>query len=127
MKKVFISVPMKGRTKENIEKSIEKMKTIASTLLDEEVEFINTIVEEKPPYNTSKEAIWYLGKSIEILSQCDVLVCLNDIYDFSGCIIEEKVALEYNMQVIELQLEYICPDILEIRRKRYEGDKAMSL
>lgn len=122
MKKVFISVPMKDRTKENIEKSIKKMKIIAVTYLEEEVEFVNTIVEEKPPYNNSNEAIWYLGKSIEILSQCDVLVTLNNCYNFKGCRIEKDIAIYYGLNIIELNFNLICPDVI----KQYECKKKIN-
>ena len=55
MIKVFISVPMKGRKKEDIDYSIRKMKRIARAYLTENdieadnIDFINTIVSENPP------------------------------------------------------------------------------
>ena len=101
MSKVFISCPMKDRTKEEIEKTIQDMKNEAKKVLGD-VEFINTIVEEKPPYNTNNEAIWYLGKSIQILSQCEALVCLKNIDKYNGCFIEKEVAKRYNLKIIEL-------------------------
>ena len=98
MKKVFLSVPMKNRTKENIEKSLEKMRVIARIALEnEEIEFINTVVEEKPPYTTANEAVWYLGKSIELLSQADVLVCVDAPYWLRahGCENEKRIFQDY--------------------------------
>lgn len=113
MKKVFISVPMRGRKKEDIEKSISKMKKIALAMLpeDEEYEFINTEVKEVPPYNTHNEAVWYLGKSIELLSQCDILVCVDDIYNYPGCYTERDVARRYGIKVLCLDSNIVCPDI----------------
>ena len=114
MKKVFISVPMKGRTKENIEKSIEKMKKVATAYLDEELEFVNTIVQDKPPYETNKEhtAVWYLGKSLEILSQCDIFLGVYDTFPkYKGCYIENKVADTYGIKRVMLEFDYICPDL----------------
>lgn len=121
MKKVFLSVPMKDRTKENIEKSIEKMKAVTRGYLGEEVEFINTIVQDKPPYDTNKEAVWYLGKSIELLSQADVFVYLDRTYDYNGCVIECEIAERYGMQCIVLARDLIAPDILEIEREKMMG------
>lgn len=103
MKKVFISVPMKDKTKEEIERTISNMKYKATIELGNDAEFINTIVEDKPPYNTNNEAVWYLGKSIELLSQCDALVCLKEIENkYNGCIIEKEIAKRYGLQIIEL-------------------------
>ena len=112
MKKVFISVPMRGRTKENIEYSIKKMKDIARTIIeDEDIEFINTIVEEKPPYTTQKEAVWYLGKAIELLSQVDVLVApQTDYHHYApGCFIEKEVASRYGITRILIPEDWVYP------------------
>lgn len=102
MKKAFISVPMKGKTKEEIENTINIMKNKAIEEAGNDIEFINTIVQDKPPYNTNNEAIWYLGKSIELLSQCEILVCLKDIDNYNGCFIEKEIAKRYGLQIIEL-------------------------
>lgn len=104
MNKAFISVPMKNRTKEQIELTIEKMKSVAKDTLKCDVEFINTMVQDKLPYETNNQAIWYLGKSLELLSQCDTLVCLKDVNDFNGCFIEKEVAKRYGLTIIELDV-----------------------
>ena len=119
MKKVFLSIPMKGRTKENIDKSIEKMKAVVTGYLGNDIEFINTIVQDKPSYNTNKEAIWYLGKSVELLSQADVFVCLCNTYEYSGCDIERNIAERYCIQRIVLERDLIAPDILEIEQEKW--------
>ena len=104
MKKVFISCPMKNRTKEQIENTIARMKAKAKEIYND-VEFINTIVQDKPPYETNNQSIWYLGKSIELLAQCEMLVCLKDVDNYNGCFIEKEIAKRYSLQVIELEIE----------------------
>lgn len=111
MKTVFISCPMRGRTKEDIDKSFEKISKAAKALLGEDIKFIHTIVEEKAPYDTQKEAIWYLGGAIQILSKADVFVCVSKTYDFPGCAIEHDVAHRYGLEILVLPIEHICPDI----------------
>lgn len=118
MKKVFISMPMKGRTKENIDDSIRRMKNVITAILDEEVEFINTIVEEEPPYLKDKDhtSVWYLGKSIQILSQADYLATpkvSSCLCTYTGCFIEHQVAELYGIKIIDVPYEFICPDIWE--------------
>lgn len=120
MKKVFISVPMKDRTKENIEKSIEKIKEYGKLVIDDEVEFINTIVEEKPPYKNNNQAVWYLGKSIEILSQCDAILVPEDTWNFNGCDIEKSICYKYGIEVIEYKLQHFCKDLYESSKKLCE-------
>ena len=113
MKKVFISVPMKDRTKENIEKSIEKIKEFGKLVIDDEVEFVNTIVEEKPPYTNNNQAVWYLGKSIEILSQCDIILSPDETWNFNGCDIEKTICYKYGIEIIEYKLQLFCKDLYE--------------
>ena len=103
MKKAFISVPMKNRHKEEIERDIAHMKAITLIRTLDEVEFINTIVEDKPPYETNNEAIWYLGKSIELLSQCDILVCKKNVDKYNGCFIEKEIAKRYGLEIVEVE------------------------
>ena len=103
MKVAFISVPMKNRFKVEIERDIAHMKAITLIRTLDEVEFINTIVEDKPPYETNNEAIWYLGKSIELLSQCDILVCKKNVDKYNGCFIEKEIAKRYGLEIIEVE------------------------
>ena len=106
MIRVFISVPMKDRTKEEIENTLAKIKEkVRKFYWKEEVEFVNTFVEEKPPYESGEHtAVWYLGKSLEILSTCDVVVTCGDIdYEkYNGCFIEKEVAERYGLRVLLL-------------------------
>lgn len=67
MKKLFVSVPMKGRTEEEIKASIQKMKKIAEIYEGEELELIDSYIEDNPPKD-SKEAVWYLGESLKKLA-----------------------------------------------------------
>ena len=46
MKKLFVSVPMKGRTEEEIKASIQKMKKIAEIYEGEELELIESYIED---------------------------------------------------------------------------------
>ena len=68
MKKLFVSVPMKGRTEEEIKASIQKMKKIAEIYEGEELELIDSYIEDNPPKNNN-EAVWYLGESLKSFPQ----------------------------------------------------------
>lgn len=118
MKKLFISVPMKGRTEENIRKSIDIMHKIAEIVFGEELEVIPSYVEDKPPKD-SKEAIWYLGKSIEKLSEADFFIGIKWQEFFKGCNIEREIA--YNHGIKSFEIDYtLFPDAVEIERKYYD-------
>lgn len=63
MKKLFISCPMKGRTEQEIKESIEKMKKIAEIYEGEELELIDSYIEQNPPQNCN-QGLWDLGESL---------------------------------------------------------------
>lgn len=97
MKKLFVSVPMKGRTEEEIKASIQKMKKIAEIYEGEELELIDSYIEDNPPKD-SKEAVWYLGESLKKLAQADVFIGIDDSWDWNGCQIETDVAQRYGIK-----------------------------
>nr|DAE67501.1 MAG TPA: Blasticidin M [Bacteriophage sp.] len=97
MKKLFVSVPMKGRTEEEIKASIQKMKKIAEIYEGEELELIDSYIEDNPPKD-SKEAVLYLGESLKKLAQADVFIGIDEAYDWNGCYIERDTAQRYGIK-----------------------------
>lgn len=116
MKKLFISVPMKGRTKENIKKSIEKMHKVAEIAFDQPLEAINSYIEENAPEQTNVP-IWYLGKSIELLSQADYFIGVNGYYNWNGCRVEALTAEEYGIKCLFIEPKIFMPDAIEALRE----------
>ena len=106
MKKLYVSVPMKGRTEEEIKSSIQKMKKIAEICEGEELELINSYIEDNPPKDT-EEAIWFLGESLKKLSQADVFIGIQEHYDWSGCRIEFLTAEEYRVKCYTISAPYV--------------------
>lgn len=97
-------MPMKGRTEEEIKKSIQKMKKIAEIYEGEELELIDSYIEDNPPKD-SKEAVWYLGESLKKLAQADVFMGICESYDWSGCYIERKTAERYDIKTYACSAE----------------------
>lgn len=102
MKKLFVSVPMKGRTEEEIKASIQKMKKIAEIYEGEELELIDSYIEDNPPKD-SKEAVWYLGEGLKKLAQADVFIGIDEAYDWNGCYIERDTAQRYGIKTYIVQ------------------------
>jgi len=112
MKKLFISVPMKDRTDEAIKASMEKMHKIAETTVGEKLEVIPSFIEDEPPKDTNM-AIWYLGKSIQLLAEADYIVIVDVHYNYKGCAIENEVARYYDIPTIVTQVDFIAPDVYQ--------------
>lgn len=109
MKKLFISVPMKGRTEEEIKASIQKMKKVAEIYEGEELELIDSYVEDNPPKG-NKEAVWYLGESLKKLAQADVFMGICESYDWNGCCIERETADKYGIKAYTIPVRYVIDD-----------------
>lgn len=109
MKKLFVSVPMKGRTEKEIKTSIQKMKKIAEIYKGEELELIDSYIEDNPPKD-SKEAVWYLGESLKKLAQADVFIGINDAWDWNGCYIEIETAKRYGIKIYMIPASYVIDD-----------------
>lgn len=109
MKKLFVSVPMKGRTEEEIKASIQKMKKIAEIYEGEELELIGSYIEDNPPKD-SKEAVWYLGESLKKLAQTDVFIGIDDTWYWNRCYIEMETANRYGIKVYVIPARYVIDD-----------------
>lgn len=118
MKKLFVSVPMRGRTEEEIKASIQKMKKIAEIYEGEELELIDSYIEDNPPKD-NKEAVWYLGESLKKLAQADVFIGIDDAYDWNGCYIERDTAQRYGVKTYIASARYVIDDYSALVQKLY--------
>lgn len=122
MKKLFVSVPMKGRTEAEIKDSIAKMKIIAEAYYGEELELIDSYISENPPLGVN-EPVWYLAKSLELLATADVFIGLDSAWIFPGCEVENSVAKRYGVECYFVKGEYVIDNyrkIEEMYMKREE-------
>ena len=116
MKKLFVSVPMKGRTEDEIKASIQKMKKIAEIYEGEELELIDSYIEDNPPKD-SKEAVWYLGESLKKLAQADVFIGIDEAYNWNGCCIKRETADKYGIKAYAIPVRYVIDDYNALLRR----------
>lgn len=115
MEKLFISCPMCGRTEEQIRNSMDQMHKIAEAIFDEKFEVIDTWIADNAPA-CNREQLWYLGKSIEMLSQADAFIGVyDDQKGFDRCIVENYTAKLYGIPQYLVNLSYVAPDVIERR------------
>lgn len=101
MKKLFISQPMRGLTDEEILKAREEIRIKAEKKIGESVELIDSFINEYPGEINKSIPVWYLGKSIQFLSQADVAYFGGDWRNARGCKIEHEIVKEYGIDRIE--------------------------
>ena len=100
MKKVFISQPMKGKTKEEILKVREKAIESVKRKYGEDIEVLDSYFAD---YNPEAACIPLkcLAMSLEILADADIAYFSEGWEDARGCRIENECALQYGIEVME--------------------------
>ena len=98
MKKLFISQPMRGKTDEEILAERKKAIESAERNLGEPVEVIDSFFQNAP---ADARPLWFLGKSLELLSTAVIAYFAKGWEDARGCRIENQCAIEYGIEVIE--------------------------
>lgn len=100
MKKLFISLPMAGKSVEEIRNKMAEYKENAEYLMGEELELIDTLIKYVPE-NVKDPAIWCLGESITLMADADVVYFGRGWRSARGCIVEYEVAYRYKVLRIE--------------------------
>ena len=98
MKKIITSQPTKGKTNDAILSERETAIKSAEKKLGEKVEVIDSFFQNAP---AEAKPLWFLGKSIELLSTADVAYFAKGWETARGCRIEHKCAAEYGIVVME--------------------------
>ena len=97
MKKLFISQPMKGKTDEEILAVRERAIESAKRHIGEPVEVIDSFLQSAP---VDAKPLWFLAKSLELLSTADVAYFAKGWEDARGCRIENTCAVEYGIDTV---------------------------
>lgn len=97
MIKVFISQPMNGKTDEEIKKERLRVISKIGDLVSEPFEVIDSYFESAPH---DAKPLWFLGKSIELLSSADLAYFSKGWESSRGCYIEHACAVSYMIETI---------------------------
>lgn len=99
MRKLFISQPMNGKTEEYIKNERQHLIETTEKVYEEKFEVIDSYIENAPE---NANSLWYLGESLKLMSQADVVVFAKDWELYRGCKIEHQAAIDYGISdVIE--------------------------
>jgi hypothetical protein len=136
MKKVFLSMPMNGKTDEEIKNTIEAVKAeLDKRLKGEEYEILKSYFEEYPE-EAKKEfdgniAAFYLSKAIGVLAKADIAVFVNDWVRYRGCTCEHYIATKYKIKCIYVNTRNKISKIVQKptkdvneKTKKYQKQKA---
>ena len=99
MTKVFISQPMKDRTNQEIEQERKEIIEKAEKYFGE-IEVIDSFFKDAPH---DAKPLWFLGKSLELLSNADVIVLGKGWKNSRGCRIEHECAIQYGIKIVYIE------------------------
>lgn len=85
------------------ERLISDFKKKYSSFYDE-INVLDSFITDDEPHNP----MWYLGKSLEILSKAHVIYMADDWYKNRGCKLERDAAEAYGVIVIYEHIDYGC-------------------
>lgn len=97
--KIFISQPMRGKTDKEILTERAKAIETVQEIYHANVEVIDSFFQSAP---ADAKPLWFLGKSLELLSSADVAVFCNGWKDARGCRLEHSCCIEYGIDCVEL-------------------------
>lgn len=99
MKKLFISQPMRDKTDEEIKSERNKIiQRVKEGYPNEDIEVIDSFFENAPH---DAKPLWFLGKSLELLSTADIAYFAKGWENYRGCKIENQCAITYGIDVVE--------------------------
>lgn len=100
--KVFISQPMRGRTRKDIYLERIRIKEILEANGNEVIDNIMTFEDEllSQRSNIKNKDLYYLSHSLEKLCQCNAIYMCDNWKLYRGCVFEYKAAEAYGLTII---------------------------
>lgn len=98
--KVFISQPMRDKTDEQIKTERESVTELMKMTYGDNVEIIDSFFESAPH---DAKPLWFIGKSLELLSGADVAYFCVGWEKYRGCKMEHEACIEYGIPVRHYQ------------------------
>lgn len=104
--KVFISMPMKSKSTEQVRQEMLKVQQYIVSKLSN-LQFIDSVIDgaDKDIAIKGDDAgVWFLGESLKLMSEADLVFFVNDWKDYRGCAVERMVAERYGKFYIDIKV-----------------------
>ena len=106
MKRVFVSIPMNGRSYQEIKKDMQRviLKLNGHKLKNTEYKLINSLLNfDKIKFSKEcrNKSVECLGRSIKYLATSDIAYFCKGWKKARGCKIEHEIAKQYGIEIME--------------------------
>lgn len=98
MRRLFVSQPMRGKTQDEIIERRNKAVEELQLRLNEEFEVVDSYFTEDEPKDVKNSGVYWLGKSLELLSKCDLALFVGNWWEYRGCRIEQEACRKYGIE-----------------------------
>ena len=98
---------MMSKSTDQVRVEMEKVFNFIKETLPE-AELIDSVIngaDKEIALNGDNVGIWFLGKSLQMLSEADIVFFVNDWKKYRGCSIEREVANRYGKFCVEIKFE----------------------
>lgn len=97
--KIYISQPMNDKTDKEILSERNMVINLFRLIVpkNQEVEVIDSFFEDAPH---DAKPLWYIGESIKLMADADVVYFCKDWHKYRGCTIEHECAVRYGKKII---------------------------
>lgn len=92
--KLFISQPMSDKTDAQIKSERESAIACIKDIYGDDIEIIDSFIESAP---SDAKPLWYIGKSLEFLSNANIAFFCEDWELYRGCRMEHSACIEYGI------------------------------
>lgn len=131
MKKIFVSIPLKGRSKDQIQDSLDRIKGAVEGLLDNEVEILHQDLKDLPNFDKDEieESIEFLSKDLALMVDADYFATIECNYDYRHCSLEEDIFRRYKCaddyarerdNIMKFPVNIIAPDVVKKEKEQAE-------
>ena len=107
MPNLFVSLPMRGRDEIDIRNEMEDLRELAEEEYGVAFDLMDTYEHGNPPDDILHGNMWYLAKSIEMLTQANFVIFAPGWKNASGCIVEHMICALYDIPYAELNIPEI--------------------
>lgn len=100
MKKVFISMPMNGKSKKEIQQTQDDVLISVCNKLNEEIEHVENYLQD----NEKLSRLECLAENLKRMATADYVVFVEGWENARGCKIERLCAENYGLEIIDVKL-----------------------
>lgn len=97
--KIFISQPMHNKTKVDILKERSKIVSELQDKYGKNLEILYSIINSEDNDEIKNIPVWYLSRSIDLISKADKVYFVKGWRNAKGCRIEHKICEEYGIEI----------------------------